>query len=295
MYTQCPDCRKSYPLTKKQARAKKAHIFCSDCKKKFTVTVILDEKITEIKTADKTKNSAIIEEPNSELTPTLLVEAKTIFIPKEETKSITELNVKDEYQPYLANVGGFLKKSDDKPAIVVPQAPEPASTPTPERLPWEAEQKSGNINWFAGVVFALLALLGQAIFFESGKLSQNTSYRPHLEKLCRLLGCQLKAYENLSELAVLQGSFTTLPDKTIAYKTVINNQSPFQQKLPNIQLNLLDYNEQLVAQRVFSPKDYLAEQPHAKLTIAPDETVEAKLLIAAPDTPVGGYNFNLVY
>ncbi len=292
MYTQCPDCRKSYPLSKKQARAKKAQILCSDCKKKFTVSVILDEKTAEVKQAKKTKKTEIIEETKNEpTTPILLAEAETKYIPKEDAKSIADLSIKNEYQPYLNDVSGFLKKSDVESAVIVPQAPEPE----PERLPWEAEQKTVSINWFAGVVLGLLALLGQVIFFEGAGLSQNTAYRPHLEKLCRLLGCQLQAYENLSELAVLQGSFTTLPDKTIAYKTVINNQSPFQQKLPDIQLNLLDYNEQLVAQRVFSPKDYLAGQVRTKFTIAPDETVEAKLLIAAPAMPFGGYNFNLIY
>jgi hypothetical protein len=115
-----------------------------------------------------------------------------------------------------------------------------------------------------------------------------------LEKLCQWVGCKLAAYENLSELTVMKSSFAPQSDQTIVFKTVINNQAVFKQRLPNIQLNLLGYNEELIAQRVFSPKDYL---PHSstRLTLIPDETVEAKLVIALPETPVGGYNFNLVY
>ncbi len=245
--------------------------------------------MTEVKKAKKTKKIEIIEGPQQVLTPALLTEAETKYVPKEESGQITGFKKKDGNQPYLPNVSGFLRKSEIKSATTFTQAPES------ERLPWESERKAVNVNWLAGAIIGLLTLLGQVIFFEGAGLIQNTTYRPHFEKLCRLLGCQLKAYENLSELAVLQGSFTTLPDKMIAYKTVINNQSPFQQRLPNIQLNLLDYNEQLIAQRVFLPKDYLAGLPRANFMIAPDETVEAKLLIVAPDTTVGGYNFNLVY
>jgi Protein of unknown function (DUF3426) len=164
----------------------------------------------------------------------------------------------------------------------------------PERLPWEAEKKPANINWFVGFIIGFVFLIGQLAYFESGKLSQNTSYRPVLEKLCRWLGCHVADYQNLDEFAVLQGSFKPNGDNTITFKAVINNQAAFKQRLPNIKLTLLDYNEQVFAQRIFDPKDHISGVG-THLAIAPDATVAVSLTIAAPKTPIGGYNFDLIY
>ncbi|MBM4206856.1 MAG: hypothetical protein FJ190_02170 [Gammaproteobacteria bacterium] len=44
MRSQCPDCGKLYPVTKKQLRAPKTQVYCTQCKKKFIVAEILVEK-----------------------------------------------------------------------------------------------------------------------------------------------------------------------------------------------------------------------------------------------------------
>lgn len=293
IYSQCPDCGKAYPLTKKQQRAKKAQIYCGDCKKKFAVTQMMAEKNVEAKNLKPKKAEPKIQKTSaSHVRPILLAEAEAKYVPKEESNPLTGLNVKTEFQPYLKNIGAILRKSDVKATQVVAQSPAPEG----ERLPWERETKiQYNINWFLGVMIGFLLLLGQTVYFEGPKASQHAKYRPWVEKLCDWFGCKLAGYENLSEFTVLQSSFTTQPDHTIVFKTAINNQASFQQKLPNIQLNLLDYNEQLIAQRIFYPKEYLINSQRAMPTITPDETVEARLHIMQPETPVGGYNFNLVY
>lgn len=296
MHSQCPECGKAYPVTKKQQRAKKTQIYCGDCKKKFTVTAFVSEKTAKIaKTAEinpqKFNKPPVpkAEEVKPEITPTLLTEAKTEFIPKEDSRQLVGADKKNVSQLYASNLGNVLKRSNAKTAVIVPQAPPPQ-----ERLPWEVDSKQASLNWFLGAVIGLLLLVSQVVAYEVPKLSQSTTYRPLLEKLCQWVGCRLAVYENLSEFAVMKSSFTPQSDQIIVFKTTINNQSAFKQRLPNIQLNLLDYNEQLMVQRVFYPKDYLPNSS-SQLTIMPDETVEAMLVIAVPETPVGGYNFNLVY
>jgi Protein of unknown function (DUF3426) len=267
MFTQCPDCRKTYPVTKKHKRGKKTLIFCGDCKKKFDASVLLNEKSTA-----------------------LVTEAKAEYIPKPEFNQKPSLKKKSRNYLYLTNIGGFLRKNISKTAAINPVG----SAPVPERLPWEVEKKPVNVLWVVGFIMGSLLLLGQVIYFESAKLSQNSSYRPQLEKLCRWLGCQLPDYQNLNEFAVLQGSFTPSGDNTMVFKAVINNQAVFRQRLPNIKLTLLDYNEQIFAQRVFAPKDY-SFGANTYFSIPPDENVTASLTIAAPKTPIGGYNFDLIY
>ena len=267
MFTQCPDCRMTYPVSKKQLRSKKAQIYCSGCNKKFKPLTLLDEKPVA-----------------------LLVEASTQYIPKSESLQKPKPITAPENQPYLANISNFLKKNDSNPATSQPVATEPA----PERLPWEAEKKPFNINWLVASLIGFVFLLSQIIFLANGELQQNATYRPHLEKLCHWLGCKLADYENLAEFTVLQSSFTPISNGMMTFKAVINNQSAFKQPLPNIKLSLLDYDEQIFAQRIFTPKEYLSGK-HPINSIPPDETITASLTMTAPKTNIGGYHFDLIY
>lgn len=269
MFAQCPDCRKTYPVTKKHKRGKKTQIYCSDCKKKFNVSVLL-----------LNENSTV-----------LVTEAKTEYIPKPEALQKASAKKKSGNQWYSTIIGGFLKKNSANIAAVNSANDDPV----PERLPWEVQKKSADTLWFLGFIAGLALLFGQIIYFEAGKVSQNPSYRPDLEKLCRWLGCQLAGYENIAEFAVLQSSFVPNSDGSMSFKAVINNQAAFKQRLPSIKLTLLDYNEQALAQRILSPKEYLPSGKRPNNTISPDETVEASFTIAAPKTRIGGYNFDLIY
>jgi Protein of unknown function (DUF3426) len=266
MFAQCPDCRKTYSIPKKNTRSKKAQIFCSACKKKFSVSALLNE------------NSTV-----------LISEAKAEYIQKPASKRKTRAPI-TEINPPSINTASYLKQ------VSLDIGTKPTETTVAqERLPWEEGKKDLNMNWLLGCIISFMLLIGQIIYFESSKLSQNVSYRPTLEKFCRWLGCKLADYENLAELAVLQGSFKPNSDNTIVFKAAINNQAAFKQRLPNIKLTLLDFNEQLFAQRVFTPTDYLVDTKRTNFSILADETVEAKLTIVTPKTAIGGYNFDLIY
>jgi Protein of unknown function (DUF3426) len=271
MHTQCPYCQKTYPMPKKNVRGKKAKIYCVDCKKKFDVATLANENASA-----------------------LVAEAKAEYIPKPISNRKNKPEKKSENQAFQVNLSAFLKK--DRSVAVNPNPVEPDSLS--DRLPWEMdEKKSLNLStpWLVGFISGLLLLLWQIIYFESHNWPQNPVYRPQLEKLCSWLGCKLPNYESLNELAVLQGSFTSNTDNTIVFKAVINNQAVFNQKFPNIRLTLLDYNEQVLAQRVFLPNEYLAQANRKDSFIPADQTLEASLTIIPPKTAIGGYNFDLVY
>lgn len=320
MLTQCPDCRKTFSMTKKQLRGKKTQMFCSDCKKKFNALILLDEKST-----------ALVTEAKAEYIPKPEFKPKPSPKKRSETKRYSIMEILGKLNPLMVRQDSLgrsrTQNKKNQPATVRPtpidhdQESSPdqglnqgtlniisdlsktntaiinlaVSDSAPERLPWELEKKPANVNWFLGVIVSSVLLIGQLIYFEGGKLSQNISCRPTLEKLCRWFGCQLPDYQNIDEFSVLQGSFTPNGDNTITFKAVINNQASFKQRIPNIKLTLLDYNEQIFAQRIFDPKDHLSGTTGTHFSIAPDANVAVNLTIAEPKTPIGGYNFDLIY
>jgi len=174
-------------------------------------------------------------------------------------------------------------------------ADEAVASPPATDLPWSRESMPGSAYWSVGLVIALLLLVGQIVYFEGYHFSQNPIFRPVLEKICTQLSCRLPAYKNPDEFTVLQGSFTALPDHAYLFKAVISNQAAFTQPYPNVRLTLLDYTGKPFTHRVFRPKEYLHEALITTPVMTADASAEIDLNIAAPETKVGGYTFELTY
>lgn len=165
---------------------------------------------------------------------------------------------------------------------------------THQDLPWEKPAPRGKTYWRTGVLLSLLLLIGQAAYFEAYTLSQKPKLRPVLEKLCRTLACRLPAYKNLDELTVLHGSLNPLPDQQYEFRAIVTNQAVVTQAYPNINLILLDYTGKPFTRRIFQPRDYLPEQP-ATTAMPKGASVDINLKIAATQTRIGGYTFELTY
>lgn len=168
------------------------------------------------------------------------------------------------------------------------------STEPPQLLPWEEPKAATNNRyWQIGALVSFITLIGQGLYFEGHAITQNNKLRPTLAKLCLILHCRLPIYQNTDELTVLQSSFTDLPNRHHAFKTVIVNLAVFTQPCPKIKLTLLDFGGKPFTYRVFGPQDYLTNP--ATAVLAPNAALDATLNIAAIKTPIGGYNFELSY
>ncbi|MGZ8227729.1 MAG: zinc-ribbon and DUF3426 domain-containing protein [Methylococcaceae bacterium] len=168
--------------------------------------------------------------------------------------------------------------------------------PSTEPLPWEkSHSATTNSNyWQPGVFLCLLLLIGQIVYFEGYSISQHIKFRPVLEKVCQQIYCQLPAYKNLHDIAVLHSSFTPLPDRNYKLNAVISNQSPFRQNYPIIDLTLLDFTGQAFTHRLFTPAEYLSETAITE-PMPTDAEIALSLKIAATQISIGGYTLELTY
>lgn len=155
-----------------------------------------------------------------------------------------------------------------------------------------ARPTNSRIAWSAGLGIAILLLLGQFIYFEGGHLAQNPALRPTLAGICSALGCELPDYRNIAELEILHSELQQQSDNHYRLRAAIVNQAGFAQPYPQLKLNLADVNGENFAARIFTPQDYLQQQPQA--SIASGGAVEIGIDIAAPDEPVGGFTIELI-
>lgn len=176
------------------------------------------------------------------------------------------------------------EEADDGAALHIPHEP----------LPWETSKRPVSRYWAVGAIFGMLLLAGQFFYFEGPALLQKPTVRGWAETLCERLSCRLPVYRNLDDFEVLHRSFEALPDGHYVFRIVFSNQAAFRQNYPNLKLTLLDFAGTPLARRVFLPPDYLADSSEKKW-MAANKTAEISLKIAAPQTKVGGYDFELTY
>ena len=117
----------------------------------------------------------------------------------------------------------------------------------------------------AVIALGALILAGQYIHFFSADLSRNENYRQVLIKSCYYLDCKIAPYSDLNKLVINTFIIQSHPSQpgAVIVDMLIENTAQFRQPYPRVKVRFEDLQGQLVAQRVFSPEEYITQQnPH---------------------------------
>lgn len=127
-------------------------------------------------------------------------------------------------------------------------------------------QPSKSLRKFLGrltaVTLGALVFAGQTIYFYSGELSRNENYRQALISSCYYLNCKIAPYTDLNKLTINTFIIQSHPSQpgAVIVDMLIENRAQFRQPYPNIKVRFDDLNGELVAQRIFSPQEYISRQ-----------------------------------
>ncbi|MGB0449364.1 MAG: zinc-ribbon and DUF3426 domain-containing protein [Porticoccaceae bacterium] len=129
-----------------------------------------------------------------------------------------------------------------------------------------AANASNSLKRFLGrlavIALGALALGGQTAYFLSGELSRNENYRQVLIDSCFYLGCKIDPYSDVDKLTVNTAIIQSHPTQpgAVIIDMLIENQAQFRQPYPKIKVRFDDLHGQLIAQRIFSPQEYISGQ-----------------------------------
>jgi predicted Zn finger-like uncharacterized protein len=163
-------------------------------------------------------------------------------------------------------------------------------------------EKSGRTwqFWLYLVIASLLALLLllQTAYFLRGELAAALpSTRPLLEALCRPLACTVPLPRQLDKSAIAASSLEHDPENKsrVRLSLLLANRTGHTQAWPWIKLTLSDVRQSPVAQKIFSPEEYLPGRmnPDAGLSNAAEQEVRLDLDIG--NLVASGYSLNLTY
>lgn len=169
--------------------------------------------------------------------------------------------------------------------------PTPSFIASHDEAPGTAEASPA--IWLAcGVLLASLAVL--ILLAGRSTLAASASTRPLAEKACATLGCKLPLWRDANAFRMLEHDIRSLPDTPGALRVVagFRNDAPWPQAWPQLVLTLSDNNGQPLAQRAFTPAEYLPKDSPG--LIGAGQTASLQLLLREPAREAVAFQFGFI-
>lgn len=265
MFTRCPECKTAYRISIGQLRAGRGEALCERCQIVFNALVSLGHAVKDA-----------IPEDVPQVRPPLLGDREAVLLPKFEPKPPEKLDSEGgaahNGQSFDRGGQGSHGEESAGPSSVTPG------------------------GWWGLGVFGLTALLiAQLVVFEGDRMVQSARMRPWLDMICKTVDCHLPPYKDVRRIQIFDRALRpdSMRDDALEFQLVFANQSNLPQMLPNLKLVLTELNGSPVAERIFTPAEYLPEGENVSL-MPVGKPFEIRLLLAKPNHDVGGFTFELL-
>ena len=136
----------------------------------------------------------------------------------------------------------------------------------------------------AGIGVLLMLLGVQWVFFSRAELAGDPGWRPHLERVCELVHCDLPLRVDLSKIEIMNRDVRQHPtaEQALLINAAFRNNAGFTQPYPVFEISFTDPSGSPVAMRRFSPAEYLAGDAAFRDGLASDMPVNVVLEVLDP-------------
>lgn len=164
----------------------------------------------------------------------------------------------------------------------------------PLQLDWETRRRPWGrwLGWGALNLLALLALAGQYVIYNFDALARQDQYRPWLEQLCPVAGCELPSRVDIEQIRSSNLVVRSHPDFTgaLVVDAIIYNRAPFAQPFPLLEIRFTDIGGQVLASRTFKPGEYLSGELAGQRQMPSQIPIHIALDILDPGTRAVSYS-----
>jgi predicted Zn finger-like uncharacterized protein len=157
-----------------------------------------------------------------------------------------------------------------------------------------AQLRPSNTPWVVGSLLLMLVLVTQVAYFQRDDLARDPQLRPWLEQLCELAGCELAKPYDIQQIEIIGRDVRSHPAARralIASTTLINN-APFAQPYPLLTLTFSDITGTRLAQRRFTPREYLSADIDLQAGMPPNAPIEVELELVDPGKAAVNFEFH---
>ena len=171
-----------------------------------------------------------------------------------------------------------------------------AAQETAGTAPENERSRRGTLGWLTGTVVLTIILIMQYGYFNRADLSRYLILRPWLEQLCRYTGCELPLLRDAGQLRILARNIHAHPQVpgALLVTLTIGNDARYTQAFPNLRLSFYDLNHTLLAERRFSPREYLPAGVRPESGLPPRQPFQVQLEIVDPGPAAVNFEFAFV-
>ena len=165
-------------------------------------------------------------------------------------------------EPALEAPRNYVAEMDEAAAEAAPAADlaadEPSFVRAAKRKAFWAQPWVMVVSLLCAVLL-LAGLLLQVLVTQRDRLAVlHPEWRPALEKVCQVAGCQVALPRHLQSVAIDSTTFNPIGQRQFKLTVVLRNKADYAVAMPSLELSLNDAAEKLVLRRVLSPADIKA-------------------------------------
>jgi predicted Zn finger-like uncharacterized protein len=153
--------------------------------------------------------------------------------------------------------------------------------------------KPPSTQWVVGSIVLMLVFVLQAVYFSRDSLAKNPSYRPLLTSACNIIGCEINIEFDTRLIEIIGRDVRSHPTSKkalIAGTTIINNAS-YAQPYPLLTLTFSDITGTKLAQRRFTPREYLRNGTNIEAGMPSEIPVQVELHLVDPGKAAVNFEF----
>ncbi|PID60071.1 MAG: hypothetical protein CSB44_11235 [Gammaproteobacteria bacterium] len=162
--------------------------------------------------------------------------------------------------------------------------------------------EKGKRKWLQRMILALLALvLSGSLWLMRDPVvvtttaAQNPILRPVYGGVCILVGCELPPRVDFSQIRVLGRHVYSHPEieEALVIEVVLRNDAGFEQRYPNLAVRLSNVRGQRVAEREFTPEEYLDDWQEGDL-FGVGKRLDISLEVADPGSDAASFELDFL-
>ncbi|MGQ9861953.1 MAG: DUF3426 domain-containing protein [Thiobacillaceae bacterium] len=308
MLTTCPECHTCFRVSQAQLDQRRGLVRCGRCSAVFNAYDTLLPELTTPVPDEAVSRPAVTGLPDTAVTSQAEDTERSPLSPDGDRTAKTHASDGDRF---LAAWPRAPVETTTAPATIAGPAavvPERAASPseTPEDILLTAlptARKRTLPGWrstlwlLASLLLTATFLLQTAYFLRAEIAAAWPETRPILEQACRTIGCSLPLDRDLSALRFDASSLETDPEdgSRAVLRVLLSNRSDRIVAWPHLILILTDVRDMPVAQRPFSPTEYLSNKDLESRGMAPGEEREVRLDLELKGLSAYGYKLDKQY
>ena len=149
--------------------------------------------------------------------------------------------------------------------------------------------------WLVGILLLSTLGIAQAIYYQRYSLIENPRYQKQVLALCQVVPCNESQFSSTQQIKLLERNVFSHPVQSSALMVSGSfvNQAIFDQKLPKLLVSLFDLQGNLIANRLFTPGEYL-QADNTRSLMETAKPVQFRLEISDPGINALTYEFEFM-